>query len=266
MPVLPNSSIESEAEPVPAPEAKEADGGGAPVELLLPSTAIFNEPVSIAVLREGAPVSGRLSITSPSGRVFFKQLSNGRATFVFDEEGEWSVGFGNLSKGISVSKGGGAVQGTRFLSDALSHQALQLPDYAWLLALALLLPLPFLALLIYMVAFRPRIEFSKACDGGSVTLRVENPGIELWNATLLDIVQEGELLDAGEAKVSDTIFGKVLKWERGIIRSGEGWEVSYRVSGVKNHARAELNARAANGEVRVKSRMVLKAEAGPATS
>ncbi|MEM3030271.1 MAG: hypothetical protein QXH27_00910 [Candidatus Micrarchaeia archaeon] len=233
----------------------QASEGGPAVELFFPATALINEPVSIAVLRQGAPVGGWLSITSPAGRVFVKQLSGGRVSFVFDEVGDWSVSYGNVSKAISVAEPEDALsQATKPLSNTLS-QRFSLPDYAWILALALLLPLPVLALLIYAVAFKPRLELVKSVEGDTVRLRLENAGLELWNAALLDIVQEGELLDAGEAKVSDTIFGRVLRWERGIVRAGEGWEVSYRISGVANHAAAELNARTEKGEIKLKSRL-----------
>ncbi|MEM4389695.1 MAG: hypothetical protein QXG98_03450 [Candidatus Micrarchaeia archaeon] len=261
----PNTAAGASAETTPATEPESAPASepsnqsqttepiGPAIELFLPSTALINEPVSIAVLRQGVPASGWLSITSPSGMVSVGQLSGGRLLFVFDEAGNWSISFGNLTAFIEVV-GPSLPPKTKPLSNTLSGP--QVPDYAWMMVLALLLPLPVLALLIYAVAFRPRLELIKSVEGDRVKLRLENVGVELWNARLLDIIQDGELVDAGDAKISDTIFGRVLCWERGIVRANEGWEVSYRVSGVANHAAAELIARTKNGEIKLKSRPV----------
>lgn len=63
---------------------------------------------TIGVFIDGSPANGTLEITSPSGREYERELGeDGTTDFDFDEDGNWTVGYGNSTRNVTVRKGSG---------------------------------------------------------------------------------------------------------------------------------------------------------------
>lgn len=198
---------------------------------------------------DGRPAEGAVTITSPAGRVYERNLTgDGLLEFDFDEPGTWNVTFANETEPVVVRRErrpNREGEGSPLLGLALLAPS---GGAAWLVLLAAAGALAWAAHARYR---SPRLV--KSCRRGEVEVRLAARGPPLEGLELTDLVPEGakaESFSEPPAESSETLFGTRLRWRRDRLARGE-WRVRYRLAAEgerpRRLRRAELRARDARG-------------------
>ncbi|MEM3399476.1 MAG: hypothetical protein QXP42_01460 [Candidatus Micrarchaeia archaeon] len=176
--------------------------------------------VEILVLKNSLPAEGSVLIKSPSGREFVMKLSRGATSLFFDEPGTWVVSYMGTERTINI----GAESSTKNPTSIPTINPKKIDSMLEFLGevLPFFLVLTFLPILFVLFLLVSRYVFAP-----NLHARIEPEGIkirgkgELYDVNISLLFPSNAKINAENASISDTIFGKMVKWRVPVLKGSE---------------------------------------------